>query len=444
MGWTLGIRVLGIPIQIGFFALAARILPLADFGWFAMSNAVWQASRGLGPMGFDQAALRFVPPLLLTGRGDDAALLDRFARNRVLAIVSSGATAMLICAIGLWLMGQSVIATWCALTACGIPAFSLGALQTAQLRARRRVRSAQWPESIGLYVVAAAGVGAAAMLGWRSVTAVLIAETIAAYGMCGVCAVLLRAPYASAATTSFIELRASVVKTARDFFLGQLATALNGRVPTLLAAATLGTAAAGLLEAAMRIGQLGGIVTWAAGVAVSPMITEAHASRDNVRMQRLLTLSTLATLGPSIAVLAMVVVAGRWMLGAFGGQFTVAYVPMILIACSAAVNASGGLSGTVLYMTAGQRLVVVWSTFGLVTLLLMGSLLGLAVGITGIAVAMLASSLVRDVGLSVLLSRLTPVGAPIWTVRGLRDSRAAMGEMRRFVLRRAHGTRDPN
>jgi O-antigen/teichoic acid export membrane protein len=292
--------------------------------------------------------------------------------------------------------------------------------------------------------MAGAGVGVAWMLGSGSLTTVLIAETVAAYAICGVGAVLLRTGTTSAVTTSFIELRGSVVSAAREFFLGQLATALNGRLPTLLAAVTLGTAAAGLLEAAMRIGQLGGIVTWAAGVAVSPMIAEAHACHDNLRLQRLLTLSTLATLGPAVMLLAMVVVAGRWMLGAFGAQFGVAYIPMIFIACSAVVNASGGLSGTVLYMTAGQRLVVIWSTLGLATLLVIGPMLGLGLGIAGIAVAVLASSLVRDVGLSILLSRLTSVSAPIWTFRGLRDSQAALVELCRLVSRRLHGFRSPN
>jgi len=444
MGWTLALRGLGIPIQIGFFAFAARILPLAEFGWFAMSNAVWQACRGLGPLGFDQVALRFVPQLLMSGRASDAALLERFSRRRVVAVVGLGSGAMLICSAVLWGLGQDTVGTWSALTALGIPAFSLAGLQAAQLRSRKRVRSAQWPESIGFYAFAAGGVGIAVIFGAGSLTAVLIAEIIAAYTMCGVCAVLLRARSESTSPADFAELRSQVAGTAREFFLGQLATALNGRVPTLLAGATLGTAAAGLLEAAMRIGQLGGIVTWASGIAVSPMIAEAHARHDEPRLQRLLTLSTLATLGPGIALLTVVVVAGHWILRIFGPGFGVAYAPMVLIAAAAVVNASGGLSGTVLYMTAKQRLVVVWSALGLATLLLVGFALGKLLGIVGIAAAVLVSSLVRDVGLSVLLSRLTPIAAPIWTIRGLQGCQNALVEFVRILRGRLNGTRDPS
>jgi len=442
MGWTLALRILGIPIQIAFFAFVARILPLTEFGWFAMSNAIWQACRGLGPLGFDQVALRFIPPLLMTGRETDATLLERSSRRRVVSVLGLVAGAMLLSSGVLWRLGQDTAGTWLALTAIAVPAFGLAGLQAAQLRARKRVRSAQWPESIGFYAIAAGGVGVAVGFGGGSLKAVLMAEALAAYALCAVCAALLRVRTAIGTTEGFGELRAQVSGTAREFFLGQLATALNGRIPTLLAGTLLGTAAAGLLEAAMRFGQLGGIVTWASGIAVSPMIAEAHARDDLPRLQRLLTLSTLATLGPSVILLATIAVAGQRLLQIFGPQFGAAYVPMVLIAAAAAVNASGGLSGTVFYMTARQRLVVIWSALGLATLLVVGLALGQFLGIVGIAVAILASSLVRDVGLSILISRLTPIAAPIWTIRGLRGCQAEIVDVVRFLRGRPHGNRN--
>src|SRR5262249_35243969 len=147
------------------------------------------------------------------------------------------------------------------------------------------------------------------------------------------------------------------------------------------------------------VGQVGALTTWAAGIAVSPLFSEAYAHRDTGRVQRLLALSTWATFLPSLVVLAGLVFAGRFLLGIFGQAFQDAYVPAILIAAAAAVNASGGLAGTLLYMTSHERTVVFFSVASLAVLVIMGFVLGLTLGVPGVALAVLLAGALRDVGL---------------------------------------------
>jgi O-antigen/teichoic acid export membrane protein len=422
MGWTLGLRLLGIPIQIAFFALAARHLELPAFGWVAIANTIWQATRGLGPLGYDQVALRLVPRLLLASRGDDAVGLERFSRNRVIAITGGVALVSLVIAGLAGPLLPFERRMWLALTAVGLPAFALGGLQVAQLRARKRVRAAQLPESFGFYTLSIVLIGLALVGHACTTSIVLLSEILSAYSMCAISGWLLRSPSQARKRPLSDDVRREASASAKGFLFGQTATALGGRVPTLLAGATLGSSSAGLLEVAARIGQVGALVTWAAGIAVSPMFSEAYAKGDRDRVQQLLVLSTWATLIPSILVLIGLGVLGRAILGLFGAQFQSAWVPMLLIASAAAVNASGGLSSTLLYMTSHERPVVMFSAASLLVLLISGPPLAVALGVSGVALAVLVSSLVRDVGLSLLLVRKLSIYPPLWSSAGVQQS----------------------
>lgn len=417
--WTLGLRGLGVPVQIAFFVVAARALGVSQFGLFAISNALWQFVKVCGPLGFDQAILRFVPAALVVGEERDALGVETWTRHRVtswMVMIGGGLTAI----GGLWSAsrgGQAVSSVMA--TAVALPGFALLGLQTAQLRARGRVVWAQLPDSLGVYIVATALIAVA----WRPIgpqlATFLWAQAIAAYSMVIVQRLLLPASRSARASWSNEPLRSQMSQAARGAWLAQLATTASGRLPTLIAGAVVGSGGAGLLEAASRVGQASSIVTWAAGVSVSPLFAEAHAKNEKFRMATLLAVATLTAAIPAGLVVLAVVLFGAPILEIFGPDFAIARPALIIVAMASAINAIGGLSSNLLYMTGHERSVATCSVVSLIVLLIVGVVGGRYFGVVGVSVGMLVATAVRDGSCSFILERRVGLPPPLLSGAGL-------------------------
>lgn len=121
--------------------------------------------RQLGPMGLKQCSLQFIPELLSAGRRPQANWFE--VRARQLVLLSTSTIAIIFGAIIYFfeisgLSGLSGPAYAVGLAA--VPAYALVALMSAQFRARGRVRSGQWPDSILFPLLAMAAIQSAQFL----------------------------------------------------------------------------------------------------------------------------------------------------------------------------------------------------------------------------------------------------------------------------------------
>jgi O-antigen/teichoic acid export membrane protein len=436
MTWVTGLRVLGLPLQFGVFVLVARLYDLKDVGVFAVSNAIWQAFKGFGPLGLDVAAMRFGPILIGAGRTADAEALERWSRRSVAVIGSMAAGALLIVGNLVAPPDAPFHGMKLALMAAGIPVFSLLGLQVSQLRARNLVKAAQFPESILLNCLTAVLITAGAFFKGRSIEWALGSAITAAMIVTLVNYLQLHRLQDAADYRLDPQLHQEVKKAAAHMFAGQALTTVGARVGPIAIGALLGTPSAGLFEAATRLGQVASVSTWAAGVAAGPQIAAAHGAGDRERLQRLVVASSWTAFLPAAGVCLVVGLFGKLLLLMFGSQFVTVYPVAVLVSLATAINAGGGLSGTTMYMTGHERVVVVLTALGVTAQVILLAFLVPAVGLIGAGVALVVAASVRDGGASAILPSTVQIAPGVFSAAGATGFAGLVAQTTDRILRR--------
>ena len=406
---TLGIRAMVIASQVGVFALAARRLDIADVGIYAVVNAIWTMWRQLGPLGFDQLALRVVPAYLVADREDLALAADRFARRVVLLVAL--ALAVLAMAGLLW-FGAGFIqdSTTIVLLCAGLPVHAVIGLLASQIRARDRLSASLIPEA----AIVQPGLLVAALVmwwgNWFSLATLLTAQVALACLSAGIYFLLHRGAAVKPAMLSADDKRQQM-RIAGELFASMLVNGLKDRVATLAAAVAFGPAAAAVVEVAVRVALVPVQITWAVSITVVQAMSRAIAQRDRPQLERFITLASRLAFAPAAAFLAVVVVAGEPAIAMiFGPGFQAAYWPAVLFCATAAINAKYTPASQLLLLSGGQRTVLAYTLAALATVLA-GVLLGAVLTTTPtahviwVSAAMLVSAIVRDGGMRLLQDR---------------------------------------
>lgn len=420
-GWIVGLRLANVPLQFVLFTLIAWHYSLAQVGTYALFNAAWFFARQLGPMGLEQSSLRFIPALMAEGRAAQSRRFERRARQLIFLVV--GAVALLAgLAVYLFDITElSRLTGWqFAAGLAALPGYALVALMAGQFRARGKIKAGQWPDSILFPLVAMAIIQAAHVMGQTSLFWLLGAHAVAIWCAVGIYWLLslghLAGPQAPLTASETRSIRSASLTIA----LGGGVNVLSNRLPLILVSAMIGTPAAALYEAASRIGALGTLGTWAAGAAVSPMLSDAHARKQQARMQELLIAACWTALLPALIIFLALIPWGGFALSLFGPQYTAAHWALVALAGFAAINASAGLTGNAFNMTGHERVVLAFNGGQLLTILILAPLLIHFGGITGAAVAVMLGTIVRDIGMSFLLPAKLGLSPGVWSWLGAR------------------------
>jgi O-antigen/teichoic acid export membrane protein len=406
---TLGIRAMVIVSQVGVFALAARRLDMADVGIYAVVNAIWTLARQLGPLGFDQLALRVVPAYLVAEREDLALATDRFARRVVLLATLALA---LPTTVGLLWFGAGFIqdATTIVLLCAGLPVHAVIGLLAGQIRARQRLAASLIPEA----AIVQPGLLVAALVmwwgNWFSLAMLLTSQVALACLSAGVYYRLCHGATVEPAILSADDKRWQV-RTAGEIFASLLAGGLRERVPTLAAAAIFGPAAAAVVEVAVRVALIPVQITWAVSITVVQAMSHAVAQGDRAQLERLITLASRLAFMPAAVFLAVIAVVGQPAIAMiFGRGFQEAYWPAVLLCAAVAFNARYTPASQLFLLSGGQRTVLAFTLAALATVLagifVSGILAtGAATQVICVTAAMLVGAIVRDGGLRLLQGR---------------------------------------
>ena len=406
---TLGIRAMVIASQVGVFALAARGLHIADVGIYAVVNAIWTMWRQLGPLGFDQLALRVVPAYLVADREDLALAADRFARRVVqlvtLALAVVAMTGLLWFGPGFFQDSATIV-----LLCAGLPVHAVIGLLASQIRARDRLSASLIPEA----AVVQPGLLVAALAmwwgDWFSLTALLSAQVGLACLSAVIYFLLHRGAAVKPAKLSADDKRQQM-RIAAELFASMLVNGLKDRVATLAAAAAFGPAAAAVVEVAVRVALVPVQITWAVSITVVQAMSRAIAQRDRPQLERFIALASRLAFAPGAAFLAVVVVVGGPAIEMiFGRGFQAAYWPAVLFCAAAAINAKYTPASQLLLLSGGQRTVLAYTLAALATVLvgvLAGAVLATAptTNVIWVSAAVFVSAIVRDGGMRLLQDR---------------------------------------
>ncbi len=405
-GWTLGFRILGMAMQVGVFVLIVRLHDLPTVGLYAVVNGLWMINRLLGAMGLDAATWRYEVELLTDGRTAEARGFEIKTRRIVLAWNLAAAFVLFLvglAAMQLDLFTVSPVAI--AICGLGLPVYAMIGVLNSQLRARKRIQAAQFPESVLPHAVL--GILLLAGLPWiePGLVWLLSAQVMAATTVVLTYLILdrrHRGPVEAPSPAYWREAR----HTAWRILAGRAVTALADRGPVIMVSSLLGGAAAALYETAQRFGLLGTVTTWAAGVAVTPMFAEANAKGERAKLRSLLIMGSWLAVLPSLAIFAFLAAFGDWALvWLVGADYEAAHGAMVFLAGAAAINAAAGLSTNLLNVTGHERVVLVCSALKLAVVVVGVPLFGFGFGIAGAAAAVTLGALLRDGGAA---SRLKP------------------------------------
>jgi O-antigen/teichoic acid export membrane protein len=409
-------RVVGIALQGLTVLFLARTLPVEKMGYYALFFAALGFARMLGPLGTDQVAMRRTA-MTENNRHDKA--LHGFLNTGfalVVAINSLVALSIVIASVFArsWILHKTGLSLFdIVVFAAAIPAYAAIGLLTAQLRGFDLKVLAQVPDSVLLQLVFGSGLVLCHAHGGIHLASVLLWQTISAWVVVAVyLLILVKIGIDFTARVSRDAARA-LVKEGRQVAFALAVTALSVRAPIFISAPLLGSAATAVLDVASRFGTLPTITTQSVAVTFAPRFASLVHSDDRRTLSRALSISSILSAAPALACLLVIGFGAPPVIRAvLPPVYSHAYLPMMAVCFASAVNAAFGGASTLLFMAQRSNVVRNYTCAQFLAICLFSALLGRAFGPLGMALAMVAGSIVRDFGLALWVSREFGIRVP--------------------------------
>jgi O-antigen/teichoic acid export membrane protein len=113
----------------------------------------------------------------------------------------------------------------------------------------------------------------------------------------------------------------------------------------------LGAKTAGIYSVASRLATLISFSHRAAHTIGAPLISELHTTNQRRELKRVLRLSVLGITSLALPTLVILLIAGKWILGLFGPEFSEGYISLIILSAGQILIAMVGLVGTLMFVT---------------------------------------------------------------------------------------------
>ncbi len=415
-----GIRGVGIVLQSLVLLFLARTLPVQDLGIFALFYAGFGIARILGPLGADQVTMRRAA---VAGGAFDEELHRVLNTSFVLVVGVNAAVAALLAAVA-FLAFPSLLANTglstpqLLIVAASLPAFAIIGLMTYQLRGFNLNALAQFPDSIVLQLALGGSVAVFSLLGNLDLATALLSLVGAAWLVVIIyLAIRLRLGVDLSVGPRWATTK-SLFRESRAVLYALSVTTISGRVPLLLSAPLLGSAATAIFDLAARFGSVPSITTSAVTAAFSPRFAELAHTRQCGTVSRTLSVSSLVAVAPALLCFVVIAVAAPYLIEAvLPPVYGHIYVPMLVVCAAATVNACFGVTSSLLFMAGQSHVVRNFSFAQLATVCILTPPLALAFGPLGLACVALASSIVRDLGMAIWASRTFGIALPPFGIR---------------------------
>lgn len=155
---------------------------------------------------------------------------------------------------------------------------------------------------------------------------------------------------------------------------------------------------------------------------VLPQMFSQHHTAERSYKQKLYTEATYIILITSFPLLLLNVLAGPWLLGYFGPEFTTGYTALVLMSVSNALFAIFGPANTILMMQGKEKVSAIALLVYVILITASSRLLIPAQGITGAALAMLISNVIYNILLTIYAKVHTGVMSPFFNLLARRPS----------------------
>lgn len=126
------------------------------------------------------------------------------------------------------------------------------------------------------------------------------------------------------------------------------------RIDIIMLGSIAGRQQAGFYAAASRIADLVIFALAAANAVFAPAIASMHARGDMAKLQKILVLLAKGMLLFTVPLVVAIGILGHSILGVFGNEYKMAYIPLLVLVAGQMVNALSGPVGYLLTMTGHQ------------------------------------------------------------------------------------------
>lgn len=405
---------LALAIRIGNAGLAyvaqvvlARLMGQFEYGVFAYTWVWFLVFAAISTLGFGDSPLRYIAQLRERGEEDHLRGFLRFATAIILA--SSVGIALLVLAVlplaGAWI--GSAYGVPMALMAICIPFACLQAL----LEAIGRCYGWTLPALLPVYILRH---GLLLVFMVAAVSLDFEASAVTAL----VCLVLtLAVSLGYQALDIMLRLRRVLpggphAYRPKEWVHGSLPFAviyafqhLSSFADVLILSFFVSPTEIAVYFAATRVIQVVNLVPYAATVGTAHLFSAAHTRDDHDELQRLCRYVSVMTFTIAAAAVAVILVAGEWLLAMFGSGFEAGYPALAILAVGVLARVAAGPAEDILNMTGHSRLsasTYVWTVLANVAL---AALLIVPFGISGAAIATAAALAARGFWLSAILRR---------------------------------------
>ena len=404
---ALAIRVLSAGLVFGLQVLLARLMPQDGYGGF-VTLWTWMLALGsFAALGFAESSIRFLPRYHLRGRVGALRNYWRFG----LAVVLGASLILMVIAVGLALGlgvgdGAGLLVL---LVALGLPFLAIEYYLEGVARSFGWFRLAAVPVYILrpiLIGLACMGLSAAGLVLTLPVVGAVMVGSMALV-TAGLTLVLWRrlAAIAPAMAVPGCGQRRLWLMASLPLLLLSGLEDLAGYGDVLVLSLLAEPEAVGIYFAAARSLALAGFVAYAMTLVAGRRFALDLAGKSRAELQNSILDNTRLTFWATLAAVGLALMAGPFLLGAFGEAFVAGYGVMFVLGGGMVLRAMAGQAGEALIVLGRQR-EGIWVAFVVLAVTAgLGFVLVPALGIMGAAWASAAAMACRTLALVLVLRR---------------------------------------
>ncbi len=412
-------RVGGIALQLLWFVILVRLLPLEAVGVYSVINSAWILNRALGPIGYEMAFLREGGAQVAQHNYGHAKSYLEYGVKQSLLI---NTLLYIAVAVGIFIWQDSIrfiSLTTLYIALIGSYAYLLFGFYSAAMLTLEKQISAHALESLLLPFSVLASALVMSFFEYLTIDSLIIAQTIIALIIAIIYFILTRRNYGKHRESLTREQQQNYKQLARRLFGTIAFNNLNIRFPVILSPFLIGVAGTALLEAAIRFASLLGVIQWCASFVIAPKLSKVDRNLEAETLQKLLVIGCWLVFIPSFILFLTLAFGGEILLNFIVGDVYVgAYIPMVILSLGYLINSSSGPT-THFYMLLGhEKTTLRISVLETVVTLFLLLTLSHYYGLMGMVVAMSFGLFLRNLCLNIFLEKLISLYSAIWSIRG--------------------------
>lgn len=357
-GGSFIVMIIGAVMAFCTNMLLARLMGVSQYGIYIYALTWINLLALVSKLGMDNSLLRFSAAYNAKNEwGLFRGILGHSIKYVFIASVLIGVTAGII----IWFlkdyMGMSQAKTfWIALLL--LPLLVLTGLRSATLRALKRVVKAALPESFFRPLIIVILASFSFLFTQNDLSAIqvmlfnLIGLLVAFY--IGTLWLIKHIPEQLHNAPADYRKKEWIKVSLTMFFMSAMSLVLH-QTDIIMIGILLDTEQVGVYSVASRVSGLVAFGLVAVNAIAVPMIAELYSTGKHQQLQRMITLAARGIFIVTLVACVALVVIGDYVLGLFGEEFIIAYIPLLILMGGESVHALAGSVGFLMTMTGHQN-----------------------------------------------------------------------------------------